>query len=538
MSALLDRFVANKSPNKRLLLFELKIKEMTVVVRGERCRVLVDGKWVEADVVRVRKDRIYASYGDEKKRTGSFPPRNVWKKKKLIKRQRGGGVREVINTPRHHLGRRRPSIDCVYPGEIACTKKPAGFCQLIDFMKHVPCRFMSSQTTSVYSLTTHFAHDLLDTTKDWFQDPKEFELLCPNLGVSPFLHPARHSVPCVYLYESDTSDLSLLLRQLYCDVVQARDAAANPGLPKEVLQRRWIMAAVWHISTMTSTINEKAHCRVPLMEEDMRYKLLDEISATCDGVFPSLPLVCAPSTPCEWWLGLNTGDKRYTYKDILNPHVKLEVVVRLGDITKYDGRPATGHRTAIVNAANSLCLGGGGVDGCIHRAAGPDLLRECASLPLKNSERERCLVGEAVLTSGHRLHTNHIIHAVGPRFSLLLETMDEKNDNYKLLCDAYRSIVRHADTCDLHELAIPLISNGIFRGKQVPADVIRCGISALLLSLREKVQRPSGMTPHPVHRVIIYGFTQCEFQQINDAIVTLLPESELKKAASMLYPLP
>ena len=264
---------------------------------------------------------------------------------------------------------------------------------------------VASDHTSVYSLTLQFAHNLLDTTKNWFQDPKEFELLCPNLGVSPFLHPARHSVPCVYLYESDTSDLSLLLQQLYCDVFQARDAAANPGLPKEVLQRRWIMAAVWHISTMTSTINEKAHCRVPLMEEDVRYKLLDEISATCDGVFPSLPLVCAPFTPCEWWLGLNTGDKRYTYKDILNPHVKLEVVVRLGDITKYDGRPATGHRTAIVNAANSLCLGGGGVDGCIHRAAGPDLLRECASLPLKNSERERCLVGEAVVTSGHRLHT-------------------------------------------------------------------------------------------------------------------------------------
>ena len=67
--------------------------------------------------------------------------------------------------------------------------------------------------------------------------------------------------------------------------------------------------------------------------------------------------------------------------------------------------------------------------------------------------------------------------------------------------------------------------------------MIRCGISALLLSLREKVRRPSGMIPHPVHRVIIYGFTQCEFQQINDAIVTLLPLSELKKAASMLYSL-
>ena len=117
------------------------------------------------------------------------------------------------------------------------------------------------------------------------------------------------------------------------------------------------------------------------------------------------------------------------------------------------------------------------------------------------------------MTSGHRLLTNHIIHAVGPRFSAF-DTMAEKNDKYKHLCDAYRSIVRKADAYDVQELAIPLISNGIFRGKEVPADVIRCGISALLLFLAEKVRRPIGMVPHPVHRVIIYGFTQCEFQQI------------------------
>lgn len=515
---------------------------MTVVVAGERCRVLVrGGKYVPATVIRVGPKRIYASYGDGNKKTGGFPMdgKHVWKMKKLSKRQRGGG-REVSQPLRGRVmrivhGRRRPSIECVYPGERPCTKNPIDFCGLITLMLQVPCRFLCGgmETPSAQSLTRNFAADLQSTMQDWFKDHKEFELLCPNLGVSPFLNPARHSVPCVYLYEGDTSDLSACLRKLYRDVVQSIDAAEHPGLPTTVLQQRWIIATMWHISLMASTMNEKAHCRVPLMEEDMKYKSLEEIGATRDGVFPSLPLVCAPFTPCEWWLGLNTGDKRYTYKDILNPHVKLEVVVRHGDITKYNGRPAIGHQTAIVNAANSLCLGGGGVDGCIHRAAGPDLLRECASLPLKNSERERCLVGEAVVTGGHRLHTNHIIHAVGPRFSAF-DTMADQNDKYKDLCNAYRAIARKAGAYDVQELAIPLLSNGIFRGPQLPADVIRCGISALVHTLTEKVLRGNGLAPHPVRRVIIYGFTPSEFRQINDAIVTLLPASELKKAASML----
>ena len=85
-----------------------------------------------------------------------------------------------------------------------------------------------------------------------------------------------------------------------------------------------------------------------------------------------------------------------------------------------------------------------------------------------------------------------------------------------------------------HKAFGPLLSNGIFRGPQLPADVIRCGISALVHTLTEKVLRGGCLSPHPVRRVIIYGFTFSEFRQINDAIVTLLPASELKKAASML----
>jgi O-acetyl-ADP-ribose deacetylase (regulator of RNase III) len=167
------------------------------------------------------------------------------------------------------------------------------------------------------------------------------------------------------------------------------------------------------------------------------------------------------------------------------------IEIQQGDITKLKV-------DAIVNAANTSLLGGGGVDGAIHRAAGPELLEECRKL-------KGCQTGEAKITKGYKLPAKWVIHTVGPRWH-----GGQRNEEH-LLANCYRNSLALMEKHGIRTLAFPSISTGAYG---YPVE------NACRIALTEIQNFLDGNTS--VEKVILVCFGKEDYQVYRDAAREIL----------------
>ena len=174
-------------------------------------------------------------------------------------------------------------------------------------------------------------------------------------------------------------------------------------------------------------------------------------------------------------------------------HWMLRLKVLVGDLT-------TQKVDAIVNAANNSLLGGGGVDGAIHRAAGPALLEECRAL-------NGCPTGGAKMTRGHRLPAKHVIHTVGPVWQGGGAGEDD------LLAQCYRSCFALVEEHGLRSVAFPAISCGVYA---FPVE------RAARIAVAEVRRFLEGNTE--VERVLVVCFNEEVYDAYRSALQELVPD--------------
>lgn len=171
----------------------------------------------------------------------------------------------------------------------------------------------------------------------------------------------------------------------------------------------------------------------------------------------------------------------------------MTIELAMGDITTET------HADAIVNAANTTLLGGGGVDGAIHRAAGAGLLAECRTL-------DGCRTGDAKITGAYNLKVDYVIHTVGPVYR------DGLHGESELLASCYRRCIEVGAAHECHTIAFPAISAGVYRYPLAQAAEIAINTVA------------DAMAKFPsVHTARFWLFNQSVFDAFTHALDRRLP---------------
>jgi O-acetyl-ADP-ribose deacetylase (regulator of RNase III) len=147
----------------------------------------------------------------------------------------------------------------------------------------------------------------------------------------------------------------------------------------------------------------------------------------------------------------------------------LPVIIKVGDITKEDV-------DAIVNAANPMLLGGGGVDGAIHRAGGPSILAQCQAIREKDYP-DGLPIGQAVITKGGNLRARYVIHTVGPIYGT------NEGRDAQLLAACYENSIALANQHQLMSIAFPAISTGAYGYPK--SEAARVARAAIMRAMQE-----------------------------------------------------
>jgi len=170
-----------------------------------------------------------------------------------------------------------------------------------------------------------------------------------------------------------------------------------------------------------------------------------------------------------------------------------EVVIGSSKLNLIQGDITRQTTDAIVNAANSSLMGGGGVDGAVHRAGGPSIMQECREIIAKIG---RLQSGKAVITRGGNLKARYVIHTVGPIWS------GGDNNEAELLASAYRESLKLAIAYKLNSISFPSISTGVYR---YPVDeAARIALSTTIAFLKEH--------PVPLQQVLFTLYDSRTFQ--------------------------